>query len=74
MCEANVFLRNKQGEEELFFELVDKIRPEAGKLVLEDIFGQRKILTAQIKEMSLASHRIVLELGETNDAQTAPPQ
>jgi predicted RNA-binding protein len=62
MCEANVYLINEAGKEELLFELVDKIRPENEKLVLENIFGQQKILSAQIKEMSLASHRVVVEM------------
>ncbi len=62
MCEANVYLIDEVGKEELIFELVDKIRPENEKLILENIFGQQKILSAQIKEMSLASHRVIVEM------------
>ncbi len=60
MCEANAYLR-KEGEEELFLEAVDKIIPHDDGLVLEDIFGRRKITKARIAEISLLDHRIILE-------------
>ena len=61
MCEANVYLIDEKGEEKLFLESVDKVLPENGELHLENIFGQKKIVKAKIKEMSLVEHRIVLE-------------
>lgn len=67
MCEANIYLLNNEGREELYFESVDKIHPEDGKLVMEDIFGRQKILSAKIRSMSLVSHRIVLEMLENRD-------
>jgi len=62
MCEANAYLR-KEGEEELFLEAVDKIIPHEDGLMLEDIFGRRKIAKARIAEISLLDHRIILEKG-----------
>ncbi|WP_368293625.1 CooT family nickel-binding protein [Dehalobacter sp. TBBPA1] len=61
MCEANVYLIDGKGEEKLFLESVDKIFPEEENLVLENIFGERKIVKAKIKGMELVDHRIVLE-------------
>ncbi|QGZ99199.1 CooT family nickel-binding protein [Dehalobacter restrictus] len=61
MCEANVYLIDEKGEEKLFLESVDKIFPEEENLVLENIFGERKIVKAKIKGMELVDHRIVLE-------------
>ena len=61
MCEANAYMINQDGEEELFLESVDKLTPEGDKLVLENIFGQKKIIKARIKELALVDHRIVLE-------------
>ncbi len=61
MCEANVYLIDEKGEEKLFLESVDKILPENDELILENIFGQRKIVKAKIKEMELVEHRIVLQ-------------
>ncbi len=60
MCEANAYLR-KDGQEELFLEAVDKVVPHEDGLMLEDIFGRRKIIKARIAELSLVDHRIILE-------------
>jgi len=60
LCEANAYLR-KEGKEELFFENVDKVLPHEDGLLLEDIFGRRKIVKARIKELALVDHRIILE-------------
>lgn len=61
MCEANVYLIDENGEEKLLLESVDKIIPESKELHLENIFGQRKVIKARIKEMALVEHRIILE-------------
>lgn len=60
MCEANAYLR-KNGEDELLLESVDKIVPQEDGLLLENIFGQQKIIKARIKEMALVDHKIILE-------------
>jgi predicted RNA-binding protein len=60
MCEANAYLRHN-GEEELLLEMVDRVVPHEEGLLLEDIFGRRKIVKARIVEMALVEHRIVLE-------------
>jgi predicted RNA-binding protein len=60
VCEANVYVKNN-GEEELLLESVDKIIPEDEMLVLENIFGQRKIIKGKIVEMALVDHKILIE-------------
>jgi uncharacterized GH25 family protein/predicted RNA-binding protein len=61
MCESNVYL-NKNGQEELLMESVDRIIPaEDGSIFLESIFGERKIVKGRIREMELVHHRIILE-------------
>lgn len=60
MCEANAYLR-KDGKEELFLEMVDKVVPQEDGLMLEDIFGRRKLIKAKIAELALVEHKIVLE-------------
>lgn len=60
MCEANAYLR-KDGQEELFLEKVDRVLPFEEGLLLEDIFGRRKILKARIAELALVEHKIILE-------------
>lgn len=60
MCEANAYLR-QEGKEELLLEMVDKVLPHDDGLVLEDIFGRRKIVKAKIAELALVDHKIILE-------------
>ncbi|NLO90236.1 MAG: CooT family nickel-binding protein [Clostridia bacterium] len=61
MCESNVYLYSEDKGEELLLERVDKIIPSGDELFLENIFGERKIVKARIKEMTLVEHKIVLE-------------
>ncbi|GEA16133.1 MAG: hypothetical protein PWR22_1053 [Moorella sp. (in: firmicutes)] len=61
MCEANAYLLKEGGEEELVFENVDRIVPREDGILMEDIFGKKKILRARIKEMALVDHKIFLE-------------
>ena len=60
MCEANAYLV-EDGKEELLLEMVDKVVPQEDGLMLEDIFGRRKIVKARIIELALVDHRIVLQ-------------
>lgn len=60
MCEANAYLINN-GKEELLLERVDKVIPKDGEIYLENIFGQRKIIAARIKELQLVDHKIIME-------------
>lgn len=60
MCEANAYLVNN-GKEELLLERVDKVIPKDGEIYLENIFGQRKIIAARIKELHLVDHKIIME-------------
>ncbi|HBT48205.1 MAG TPA: RNA-binding protein [Peptococcaceae bacterium] len=60
MCEANAYLL-KGDKEELVLEGVDRVVPQEDGILLEDIFGKRKLVRARIKEMALVEHRIILE-------------
>lgn len=61
MCEANVYLLDKDGNEKLLLEAVDKVISTEEGLFLENIFSQRKTVKARIKEMALVEHRIIIE-------------
>ncbi|MGI9950996.1 CooT family nickel-binding protein [Moorellaceae bacterium AZ2] len=63
MCEANAYLL-KGDKEELVLEGVDRVVPQEDGILLEDIFGKRKLLRARIKEMALVEHKIILEATE----------
>ncbi|MDL2274872.1 CooT family nickel-binding protein [Desulfosarcina sp. OttesenSCG-928-G10] len=62
MCEANAYLLNSQGEEELLMKSVDLVEPEAdGSFRLVGIFGDQVIVRGKIKRMNLVDHRILFE-------------
>ncbi len=61
MCEANAFLRKTGEEDKLILEMVDRVYNQENNLVIEDIFGRRKIVRAKIVELALVDHRIILE-------------
>jgi len=63
VCEANAYIL-KDGVEELFLESVDKVVSREDGILLENIFGQQKLVRARIKEMALVNHRIILEKTE----------
>lgn len=60
MCEANAYVY-KDGNEELYLENVDIMKPEGGKIFLKNLFGEQKIFDGEIREISLLRHKILLE-------------
>jgi len=61
MCEANAYLK-KPGEESLMvMESVYNLKPEGGKMLLENIFGEQKLVDAKIHHISLMEHKIILQ-------------
>lgn len=64
MCEATAYILDKNGEEKLLLADVDVIEPEdGGKVRLVSIYGEQKVISANIKSMSLVNHRVVLAEG-----------
>lgn len=62
MCEANAYLKKKnENQYEELLTAVDSVLPTEDGVVLESIFGERKILKARIKELQLVDHKILLE-------------
>jgi predicted RNA-binding protein len=61
MCEATAFLIGEDGREEVLLKDVDILRPRGRKLYLCDIFGEQKEVEAEIQEISLLNHRILLK-------------
>jgi predicted RNA-binding protein len=60
MCESNAYLRKGETDEVVLLN-VDRIKPVEEGLLLEDIFGTRKVIKARIKELALLDHKIILE-------------
>ncbi|OGP58709.1 MAG: hypothetical protein A2V67_16905 [Deltaproteobacteria bacterium RBG_13_61_14] len=60
MCESNAFLK-KGDREELFLKDVTRVVPLAGgKLRLESLLGEEKIIEAKILELDLMGHKLIL--------------
>ena len=62
MCEATAYLIH-DGKEELVLENVDELRAQGDTITIIDLFGDQRILEAQIKMISFVDNRIVLEKG-----------
>lgn len=60
MCEANVYLVEDNGDKTLLLESVDRIIPQGDNVFIENIFGERKTVSATIKEMALVDHKVFL--------------
>ena len=59
MCEAAVFL-DRDGDLEKVMDDVVEVKPEGDKLLLVDVFGEQKLVSARLKEVELMDHRIIL--------------
>jgi predicted RNA-binding protein len=59
MCEASAYvLRN--GQEELLLSDVDIIEPDGDDLRLVNIFGEQTVIKADIQQLNLVNHKIIL--------------
>jgi predicted RNA-binding protein len=61
MCEANAYLRESEEESLMVMENVYNLKPEGGKILLENIFGEQKLIDAEIRQISLMEHKIMLQ-------------
>lgn len=60
MCESQAYLLTPDGEKKIMDNVV-YIKPENGKVYLEDLLGEQKIVDGTIKEMKLIAHKIIIE-------------
>jgi predicted RNA-binding protein len=61
MCQSNAYLIKANGSEELVMEDVSLITPgEKGEIALTGLFGDQLTLNAELRELDLLKHRIVL--------------
>lgn len=63
MCEAIVFLV-KDGDLEKVMDNVVTLHPDGNQLLLTDLFGEQKIVTAQVDKVDLLEHEIILKKGK----------
>jgi len=60
MCEAIVFIA-RDGDLQKIMENVVTLHPEGNKLLLTDLFGEQKIVTAEVDKVDLLEHEIILK-------------
>ncbi len=61
MCQSNAYLLDQTGSEKLLMEDVSLITPlDEGGIELVGLFGDRLTVQAEIKELDLLKHRIVM--------------
>lgn len=60
MCESSAYLKKDDGEE-LLLEDVTYVRPKDGQIVMSSLFGDEVIVDADIIEIDLMAHKIVLQ-------------
>lgn len=59
MCELNAYIK-RDDHETLLMEGVFIVKPEGEKVVLENLFGEQKVIDAKISQVSLMEHKIIL--------------
>jgi predicted RNA-binding protein len=60
MCEAAAYILKPDGQEELFLSEVDVIEPDGENLRLVSIFGEQKVIKADIYSLNLIDHKVFL--------------
>jgi len=62
MCEAAAYLIH-DGKEELILENVEELHRQGDTIKIINLFGDQKVLDAQIRMISFVENKIVLEKG-----------
>ena len=60
MCDASAYVI-QDGKEALILENVDELYKEGDTITMTNLFGEQKILDAEIKVISFVDNKIVLE-------------
>lgn len=60
MCEANAYMKEKDGRETLLMEAVDKVEPDENGIRLVSIFGDQKFVKGSIHSLSLVDHKVFI--------------
>ena len=60
MCESKVILKKKDGTEEVIMDEASAIKFVGRKLVVINLIGENVELDAEIKEVDLMGHKVVL--------------
>ena len=60
MCELNAYIK-RDGHDVLLMEGVFVVKLEGDKVLLENLFGEQKLIDAKISQISLMEHKIIFQ-------------
>jgi predicted RNA-binding protein len=60
MCDLKAYLK-KNDREELLLEAVNLVRVDHGEVTMRNLFGEEKKVRGEVREVSLAKNRLVIE-------------
>ena len=60
MCDLKAFVKKHDGEE-LLLESVNYVHAEHGEVLLRSLFGEEKKVQGEVREISFAKSRIIVE-------------
>lgn len=60
MCDLKAYLK-KDDKEVLLLEAVNLVRVDHGEVVMRNLFGEEKRVRGEVREVSLAKNRVVVE-------------
>lgn len=64
MCEASAYVI-QDGKEALVLENVDELHKEGSTITMTNLFGDQKILDAEIKTISFVDNKIILQKAQS---------
>ncbi len=65
MCESSAYLV-QDGKEELILENVEELFNEGDKVKIINLFGDQKIIDAELKKISFVDNKIIFEKRDTS--------
>jgi predicted RNA-binding protein len=60
VCDLKAYIK-KNDKEELLLESVNLVRTEGGEVILRNLFGEEKRVRGELREVSLAKSRLVVD-------------
>jgi len=61
MCESNAFLKRGDREELLLKDVTRLVPLAGGRFRLENLLGEEKVIAAELVELDLLGHKIILK-------------
>lgn len=61
VCDLKAYGK-KNGREDLILEAVNHIRAESGEVILRNLFGEEKRVNGEVREVSLAKNKVIIDL------------